>query len=208
MHFDSIVEPHRRAPGAANPRLTSRTHHPGARLNGPAPQGARLALIGGGMRGVAAGRAAAAALALAVVAAAWAGAAAQQPTFGVPLGVDTGLRLIRQSITNWDEFAAANNLSGWGKDPSVPPCLYTSVTCDADGRLASVCVPAHCLHATAAGACCCWRPLLQRLLLPVHLRTAGRLVNPPACRRPFRRSPPRSPARLQLAAVPRVPGQG
>lgn len=51
---------------------------------------------------------------------------------------DAGLRAIRDAITNWPQFSAANNLSGWGADPAIPPCLYTGVTCDADGRLSSV----------------------------------------------------------------------
>lgn len=45
---------------------------------------------------------------------------------------------MRKSITNWDQFAAANNITGWGADPSIPPCLWTGVACDADGRLISL----------------------------------------------------------------------
>jgi hypothetical protein len=45
------------------------------------------------------------------------------------------LTAVKQHITNWPEFAAANNISGWGGNPAIPPCLYTGVTCDADGQL-------------------------------------------------------------------------
>ncbi|KAI7838603.1 hypothetical protein COHA_007611 [Chlorella ohadii] len=64
--------------------------------------------------------------------------AAGQAVVPAPLSLEVGLRAIRDSITNWPELSAANNLSGWGADPSIPPCLYTGVTCDADGRLSSV----------------------------------------------------------------------
>ncbi|KAL4419356.1 hypothetical protein ABPG77_001583 [Micractinium sp. CCAP 211/92] len=55
-----------------------------------------------------------------------------------PLTVQAQLAGVRTSITNWDQFAAANNISGWGSDPSIPPCLWTGVACDADGRLVSL----------------------------------------------------------------------
>lgn len=64
----------------------------------------------------------------------WGGnVAAQVPR--APLGVQVVLQGVKQSISNWPEFAAANNLTGWGDDPSIPPCLWTGATCDADGRL-------------------------------------------------------------------------
>ena len=48
------------------------------------------------------------------------------------------------AITNWPKFVAANNISGWGgtgpEDKGVPACLWTGVTCDADGRLSILCV--------------------------------------------------------------------
>ena len=45
----------------------------------------------------------------------------------------------RAAITNWDAFAAANNVSGWQRD--VPLCTWTGVTCDAS-LTAPMCVPA------------------------------------------------------------------
>jgi hypothetical protein len=54
------------------------------------------------------------------------------------------LLAVSGAITNWAEFAAANNISGWGgdgpEDKGVPACLWTGVTCDADGRLSILCV--------------------------------------------------------------------
>jgi hypothetical protein len=46
-------------------------------------------------------------------------------------------RLLAQSyaITNWDAYKAANNISGWVDDNSVPVCLWTGVTCSPEGRI-------------------------------------------------------------------------
>lgn len=47
------------------------------------------------------------------------------------------MRLIaqRNAITNWEEYAAANNITGWVTDNSVPVCLWTGVTCNPEGRI-------------------------------------------------------------------------
>lgn len=48
------------------------------------------------------------------------------------------LDAFKSNITNWPQFAASNNLVGWGADAAVPPCLYTGVTCDGEGNLQSL----------------------------------------------------------------------
>lgn len=44
----------------------------------------------------------------------------------------------RDTITNWDEYAAANGVTGWVADNSVPVCLWTGVTCNPMGRVEAV----------------------------------------------------------------------
>ena len=59
-----------------------------------------------------------------------------------PPPAEPTLLAVRNAITNWPDFAAANNISGWGgprpQDKGVPACLWTGVTCDADGRLSGL----------------------------------------------------------------------
>jgi hypothetical protein len=47
------------------------------------------------------------------------------------------VRLLAQkyAIVNWDAYVAANNISGWVDDNSVPVCLWSGVTCNPDGRI-------------------------------------------------------------------------
>jgi hypothetical protein len=40
---------------------------------------------------------------------------------------------LRDSITNWPEFAAANRISGWNN--RVPVCVWGGVTCSEEGRV-------------------------------------------------------------------------
>lgn len=56
----------------------------------------------------------------------------------LPCPAEATLLGVQRSISNWPEFSKANNLTGWGTDPSIPPCLWTGVGCDADGRLSSM----------------------------------------------------------------------
>lgn len=43
-----------------------------------------------------------------------------------------------ESVLNWGEFAAANNVKGW-LDASVPLCQWSGVQCDGDGRVIALC---------------------------------------------------------------------
>ncbi|EFN54023.1 hypothetical protein CHLNCDRAFT_136066 [Chlorella variabilis] len=79
-----------------------------------------------------------AAAALVVVLLAAAAPPAAAAVVALPLSLQAVLDGVKRHITNWPEFSAANNLTGWGADPAVPPCLYTGVTCDADGALQSL----------------------------------------------------------------------
>ncbi len=45
---------------------------------------------------------------------------------------------IRNSTSNWDEFAAANNITGWVSDRSIPVCVWTGISCNENGALQSV----------------------------------------------------------------------
>ncbi|KAI3437798.1 hypothetical protein D9Q98_000245 [Chlorella vulgaris] len=44
----------------------------------------------------------------------------------------------RAAITNWEPWAAANNISGWVYNNSVPVCLWSGVTCTPDGAISSL----------------------------------------------------------------------
>ena len=52
----------------------------------------------------------------------------------------TGMLLLEfpESVLNWGEFAAANNVKGW-LDASVPLCQWSGVQCDGDGRVTALC---------------------------------------------------------------------
>ena len=52
-----------------------------------------------------------------------------------PRPAETRLLEQRYAITNWDAYAAANNITGWVDDNSVPVCLWTGVTCSPEGRI-------------------------------------------------------------------------
>lgn len=55
------------------------------------------------------------------------------PPFPPPVQL---LLMLRNSIENWPQFAAANRISGW--EPSVPVCLWTGVSCTDTGDITSV----------------------------------------------------------------------
>ena len=52
----------------------------------------------------------------------------------------TGMLLLElpESVLNWGDFAAANNVKGW-LDASVPLCQWSGVQCDGDGRVTALC---------------------------------------------------------------------
>lgn len=46
------------------------------------------------------------------------------------------LLLLRDSIENWPEFSAANNITGW--NASFPVCFWTGIVCSGDARVQQV----------------------------------------------------------------------
>lgn len=46
------------------------------------------------------------------------------------LAVAEALLAQKQLVTNWDEFAKANGMTGWSNDTLADVCTWTGVTCD------------------------------------------------------------------------------
>lgn len=60
------------------------------------------------------------------------------PSDTVGTNTDTSIRKAllaqRDAITNWEAFAAANNMEGW-KETTPDVCSWTGVNCTANGTL-------------------------------------------------------------------------
>lgn len=47
----------------------------------------------------------------------------------------TALLAQRDAITNWDQFAVANNISGWTLESAASVCSWTGVSCNGAGEV-------------------------------------------------------------------------
>ncbi|KAL4529628.1 hypothetical protein Ndes2437B_g08800 [Nannochloris sp. 'desiccata'] len=59
------------------------------------------------------------------------------------------LLAFRSSISNWDAFSVGNNINGW--NASTPVCLWTGVSCNAEGRVVTVTLACNGCSTKASG---------------------------------------------------------